>query len=109
MYALAPTFINFEHYQGDVPTNRILASQHLRSPESSCEENSGRQIIVMTLLGGVFYWTGLLRHSRGPQHTSTGTAVHFQLVLIPTATPMKIEDCQKQIEILFFLFGVTSC
>ena len=87
MYALAPPFIDFEPHQGDVPTNRILASQHLRSPESSCEENSGRQIIVMTLLGGVFYWTGLLRHSRGPQHTSTGTAVHFQLVLIPTADP----------------------
>ena len=84
MYALAPTFINFEHHQGDVPTNRILASQHLRSPKSSCEENSGRQIIVMTLLGGAFYWTGLLRHSRDPQPTYTGTAVRFQLFLIPT-------------------------
>ena len=33
----------------------------------------------------------------------------FNLFSLQRRTPMKIEDCQKQIEILFFLFGVTSC
>ena len=33
----------------------------------------------------------------------------FNLFSFQRRTPMKIEDCQKQIEILFFLFGVTSC
>ena len=106
MYALAPTFINFEHYQGDVPTNRILASQHLRSPKSSCEENSGRQIIVMTLL-----FTGQACYDivAVPNPLPQALMYVFNLFSFQRGTPMKIEDCQKQIEILFFLFGVTSC